>query len=412
MVRRGTADAGREAWNRRILGTTGRAIGLAFGLLGAGSGCREQAPSGGMPPPVVQVMTLTTTNVPIEHEFVGQLEAIANVEIRARVEGFVERIAFEEGGDVEAGALLFELDPRPYEQQLLGAEAALEETRAALAKSEKDVFRLRPLAERKAIPMQDLENALAAVEVARSQVASAEARVEGARINLGYCVVRSPVAGRIGASQVARGTLVGRAEPTLLATVSPLDPIWVQCNVSEVALLASERSMREHGREREEVTLGLVLADGSVYPETGRFVFLDRAVDPTTGTIRVRAEFPNPDRMLRPGMFSRLVFRPGMRTGVVVVPQRAVQELQGRAFVWVVNDEGKAQQRSVIMGRRVGSGWLVEEGLRTGERLVVEGLQKVRQDAPVQAVSGEAPAPSGSVPGGAGGPAGGAGTGE
>ncbi|MBX3746965.1 MAG: efflux RND transporter periplasmic adaptor subunit [Verrucomicrobiae bacterium] len=384
----GKAGAGREGWIRRIVGRVGLAMGLAVGLLGSGAGCRERPPSGGVPPPVVRVMTLTTTNVPTEHEFIGQLESIANVEIRARVEAFVERIAFEEGGDVEAGALLFELDPRPFEQQLLVAEGALSEARAALGKSEKDVARLRPLAERKAIPMQDLDNALAAVEVARSQVASAEARVEGARISLGYCEVRSPVAGRIGASEVSRGTLVGRGQPTLLATVSPLDPIWVHCNVSEVALLASERALREHGRDRGEVVLGLVLADGTTYSETGRFVFLDRAVDPTTGTIRVRAEFPNPDRLLRPGMFARLVFRPGMRTGVVVVPQRAVQELQGQTLVWVVNAEGKAQQRPVRMGRRVGSDWLVEEGLQAGERLVVEGLQKVRQDAPVQAETG------------------------
>ncbi len=350
------------------------------------SGCAKQAPSA-LPPPIVQVAEITTTNVPMSAEIIGQLDSPQNVEVRARVEAFVDKFLFTEGTEVKEGDPLFKLDDRPYVQQLAAADGSLAQAKAALNKYDKDVARLTPLAAKHAIPQQDLDNALASVEVGKADVLSAEARVESARLQLSYCDVRAPQSGLIGARQVSMGDLVGKGQPTLLATISILDPIWFYCNVSEVQLLKARAEAQRTGRKLDEVPITLLLATGEAHPQQGKFVFIDRAVDVKTGTLKLRAEFANPAKVLRPGMFARIRVHAGTRPDSILVPERAVTELQGKNFVWVIGADNKATQRPVQTGPQFGESLMILEGLKAGERIVVEGLQKVREGAPVQAMT-------------------------
>jgi membrane fusion protein (multidrug efflux system) len=335
-------------------------------------------------PPAVKVLEVRATNASMATEIIGQLDSPENVEVRARVEGFVEKVVFTEGTNVTAGQILFLLDKKPFLERLAAAKGAHGEAMAALNKYEKDVARLKPLASKKAIPQQDLENAEASVEVGKAGVVTAQARVEAAELDLSYCTVTSPIDGLIGAKQVSIGELVGRGQPTLLATISRLDPIWFYCAISEVQYLKAENEVRSKGRHVADLPVSLILADASIHPETGRFVFVDRAVDPKTGTLRIRAEFKNEKARLRPGMFGRIRVDLGDRPDSVLVPERAVAELQGKNFVWVIDDQNKATQRPVEVGDVIGSNVLITAGLKTGDRIVIEGLQKVRECAAVQ----------------------------
>lgn len=368
-------------------------VAMALALLGLGMGagvlgCKKEAPPP-LPPPVVQVMDVTTTNAPMHTEIIGQLDSPQNVEVRARVEAFVEKILFTEGTEVKEGAPLFLLDKKPFEERLAAANGMLAEARAQLNKYEKDVARLKPLAAKKAIPQQDLDNAEASVDVGKAAVLSADARVQSAQLDLGYCDVKAPMAGLIGAKQVSIGELVGKGQPTLLATMSTLDPIWFYCAVSEAQYLRAENRVRTTGKQIAELPATLILSDGSVHPAKGKFVFIDRAVDVKTGTLRVRAEFANAEKLLRPGMFGRINVDLGSRPDSVLVPERAVAELQGKNFVWVISPDGKATQRPVKVGETIGESVLIAEGLKAGERIVVEGLQKVREGAPVKAMTAQ-----------------------
>jgi membrane fusion protein (multidrug efflux system) len=339
------------------------------------------------PPPVVEVMEITTSDVPLSSTLIGQLDSPQNVDVRARVEAFVEDAPFTEGTEVHEGQIIFKLDKKPFIERLKGAEGALAEAMAALAKYRTDVARLQPLYDKNAIPKQDLDNALASVEVGEAGVQSAHAKVDSAKLDLGYCDVKAPITGLIGAKQVSIGDLVGRGEPTLLATMSTLDPIWFYCNVSEVDYLrAKERSIKL-GRNVEDLPLTLILAGGQENPGQGKFVFIDRAVDTKTGTLRVRAEFPNKKKLLRPGMFARVHVDIGKRSDAITVPERAIVSLQGKTFVWAVSPEGKVSQRPVTTGEQVGSVFIIEEGLKAGEKIVVEGVNKLREGIPVNAAA-------------------------
>jgi len=361
---------------------TGLAL-LTAALALSMSGCKKAEPPP-PPPPIVQVAEITLTNVPLGTEFIGQLDSPQNVEVRARVEAFVEKVLFIEGTEVKAGDPLFTLDKKPFQQRLNAANGMLAEAEAALNKNRTDTNRLTPLAKAKAIPLQDLDNAVASVAVGEANVLSAKARVESATIDLGYCDVKSPLDGMIGAKQVSVGNFVGKGEPTLLATISQLHPIWFYCNMSEARFLKAEAETRGSGKRVENLSLALILADGSVHSAPGKFVFIDRAVDTKTGTLRVRAEFPNPAKNLRPGMFARIKVDTGTRPDSILVPERAVAELQGKNFVWVIGADSKATQRAVKVGETIGEKVLILEGLNAGERIVTEGLQKVREGTLVQ----------------------------
>ncbi len=335
------------------------------------------------PPPIVEVMEIVSSEVRLSTTLIGQLDSPQNVEVRARVEGFVDKMPFKEGEQVQQGQVLFELDQKPFLERLAAANGALGEAKAALNKYQKDVDRLTPLAERRAIPQQDLDNAMASVDVGEAGVITAKAKVESAQLDLGYCVVKAPITGLIGAHQVSIGELVGKGEPTLLATISTLDPIWFYSNVSEVDYIKAEAKSRAIGRDVATLPLTLILADGVEHPDQGSFVFIDRAVDVKTGTLRVRAEFPNKEKLLRPGMFARIRVDLGTSKDSIVIPQRALVELQGKNFVWVITPENTARQRPVKTGELSDSNIVILEGLKLGERIVVEGLQKVREGIPV-----------------------------
>lgn len=335
------------------------------------------------PPPVVEVMEITTSEVPLSSTLIGQLDSPQNVEIRARVEGFVDKMPFTEGVEVKEGEVLFELDKKPFLEKLAAATGALAEANAALSKYKADVARLEPLYQKKAIPKQDLDNALASVDVGEAGVVTAKARVESTQIDVGYCTVKAPTTGLIGAAQVAIGELVGKGEPTLLATISTLDPIWFYCNVSEVDYVKAEEKSRALGRDVASLPLTLILAGGAEHPDQGRFVFIDRAVNVKTGTLRVRAEFSNKKKLLRPGMFARVRIDLGTRKDSLEVPERAIVELQGKTFLWIITPENTASQRPVKVGELVNSKVSILEGIKPGERIVVEGLQKAREGAPV-----------------------------
>ena len=335
------------------------------------------------PPPIVEVMEISTSEVPLTSTLIGQLDSPQNVEVRARVEAFVEETPFIEGTEVQQDQVIFKLDKKPFTERLNAAEGSLAEAKAALAKYKADVARLTPLYQKNAIPKQDLDNALASVEVGEAGVQSANARVDSAKLDLGYCDVKAPITGLIGAKQVSIGDLVGRGEPTLLATISTLDPIWFYCNVSEVDYIRATERSHKMGTKIESLPLTLILSDGKKLPDQGHFVFIDRAVDVKTGTLRIRAEFPNKDKLLRPGMFARARVDIGTRKNCIAIPERAILELQGKSFVWVVNANGIANQRAVTRGEQDGSDVIIPDGLKVGERIILEGLQKAREGAPV-----------------------------
>jgi membrane fusion protein (multidrug efflux system) len=339
------------------------------------------------PPPIVEVMELKPSEVSLTTTLIGQLDSPQNVEIRSRVEGFVDQMPFTEGLEVKQGDLLFQLDKKPFLEKLAAAQGMLAEAKASLKKYEADVARLQPLYEKSAIPKQDLDNAKAGVEVGEAGITSAQARVESAQLDLSYCEIKAPITGLIGAKLVSLGELVGKGEPTLLATISTLDPIWFYCNVAEVEYLQSVEKSKALGRAVETLPLTLILSNGKEHPDQGRFVFIDRAVDVKTGTLRVRAEFPNKEKNLRPGMFARARVDLGTRKDCIEVPERALVELQGKTFLWMVGDDNTCKMRPVVVGEKHGGNLVILEGVKVGERVIVEGIQKARDGAPVTALT-------------------------
>lgn len=335
-----------------------------------------------MPPPVVGILEIKESDIPMAATIIGQLDSPQNVEIRARVEAFVEQICFTEGTNVKKGDLLFALDKKPFVERLAAAKADYAKAEAALRKSEADLSRIKPLAGTGAVSKQDLDNATAAVDAGKASLEAAKAKMESSQLDLGYCEVRSPLDGLIGAKEVSVGDLVGKGQPTLLATMSSLNPIWCYCNIAEVDYIKIKNRALELGLDLGKLPLTLVLPNGKDHPEPGKLVFFDRAVSAKTGTMRVRAEFPNSTEILRPGMFARVRFEGGTRQGIQV-PERAVIELQGKAFVWTVDEKMTAHQRPVVLGDQKESNLVVLDGLKPGEHVIVEGVHKVREGAPV-----------------------------
>ncbi|RPH82750.1 MAG: efflux RND transporter periplasmic adaptor subunit [Candidatus Rokuibacteriota bacterium] len=420
-------------------------------LLAATAGCERNsgasAKTAAAPPPPTEVVVAAVEQRPVSivRDFTARTEAVPTVEVRARVPGVLEQVLFQEGTEVKQGQELFVLQQAEYRAALETARAQLakahadltrardasvvERSRAQLAqreadleKAKQDVARYRPLAEARAIPQQDLDTSVAAEKVAgaavdtfaaqlkdtelsqRTQVQLAEAAVEAgkasvtqAELNLGYTTIRSPITGIIGKVNVDRGNLVGKAEPTLLTTVSSVHPIYVDFSVGEADSLRMARRVKldPRGRVQEsQFRLELFLTDDRPFPHKGRVVFVDRAVDARTGTIAVRAEFPNPDKIIRPGQFARVRGVVEERPNAVLVPQRAVQEQQGTRTTLVVEGD-KVALRPVKLDERIGDFFVVTEGLKPGERVVVEGVQRVRPGMQVKAVAGKPAAGAG-----------------
>ncbi len=347
--------------------------------------------------PEVFVTDVVRRDVPVYLETVGQTRGSQDIEIRARVEGYLDRVAFTEGSFVRKGELLYQIDPLPLEAALANAKADLATARARLEKTNNDVTRLRPLAEQQAVSQQELDNAIAFQEAARAQVDAQQAATDKATLDLGYTHVTSPIDGLAGTTQVKAGSLVGRGESTLLTTVSAIDPILFRAGVSEAEALRIAKRAREAGQVASKVAVvELLLADGTVHPHKGRVDAIERAVDPTTGTLSVQFTFPNPERILRPGLYGRARFVVEMKAGALLVPQRAVTELQNLYSVAVVGEGNKVSFRNVRVGPRVDSLWVIEEGLNPGEKVVVEGLQKLRDGVVVS------PKPAAAAPAGKG----------
>lgn len=424
---------------------------LIGAVLGLGLAACERSPavSAAPKPPAVTVVAATARRIPVYGDYVGQTDAVKTVEIRARVEGFIERQAVADGADVKAGDVLFVIDPRPLQATLRQAQAnvardtaQLSQVEATLAQREADVQqaqanltrdlgqlenartqeqRYRTLLQKELVAGEQydqfrtnlttleatvqadraaIDNAKAAlgaaratIENARAAVRADEAVVESAQIQLGYTTIRSPLDGRMGRAEVRVGALVGRSDSTLLATVSTLDPMYVNFSVSEREALSVWRQLP--GRAGA-AAISITLPDDTVYPQPGRLDFVDRAVDPRTGTLALRATFPNPARLLRPGQYVRLRVLLEERPDAVVVPQAAILESQGSTSLFVVGPDQTVQARTVRMGPRIGPLWVVEDGLKPGEQVVLKGLQQVRAGMRVEPTVEALPAATGS----------------
>ncbi|MCI5065069.1 efflux RND transporter periplasmic adaptor subunit [bacterium] len=361
-------------------------------LLSALGGCSDEPQS--PPPPSVAVVPALERDVPIYNELVGQTIGAVDIAIRARVDGELIGLHFQEGQPVTKGELLYTIDPEPLRAKVVGVEGEVSEAVTALTKASADLKRVRPLAEMNALSQRDLDAATATHQAAEAAVETAQAKLESAKIELGYTEIRAPVSGVIGISEARVGDYVGRdPNPVVLNVISQIDPIHVRATVSESEYLAyAKRYAEEFGkslepRKEEQVPLQLILADGTTHEERGRIFAANNRIDPTTGTLTLQAEFPNPKLIVRPGQYAKLRFVKKTKKGAVLVWQRAVQELQDLHQIYVVNDEGIAQLRNVSPGEKVQGLWIIEEGLAPGEQVIVEGIQKVRPGVKVKALS-------------------------
>lgn len=359
---------------------------LALLVLAAAAGCTEAPPPAAPPPPDVFVAPATQQDVPVYLELVGQAMGSQDVEIRARVEGFLESVSFREGSIVKQGDLLYEIDRKPLEALLAAARADQATAQARLEKANNDVARYTPLVAKQAVSQQELDNAVADQDAFRSQLEAAKAAVEKAELDLSYTRITSPVTGLIGTTNVKAGNLVGRGESTLLTTISQIDPMLIRVGVTEADYLrVARRGLNRTGDAPRAEGIQLTLADGTVYPDTGRVTAVERAVDATTGTLGLEISYPNTGMLLRPGQYGKVRVQLDTKVGAVLVPQRAVQELQSLYSVVVVGADNKAAFRSVKVGQRVDALWVIEDGLKPGERVVVEGLQRVQDGMTVTA---------------------------
>lgn len=348
--------------------------------------CDDEQTSPEPPPPKVSVVTVETQPVANLIEIPGRVQAIAVAEVRARVDGVIQKRLYEEGTDVEAGQQLFQIDPREMQANLNAAKASLDRAKATAANAAQDVKRYEGLVAKQAISQQEYDTALARLRTARADVSQAEATVETAELNLGYTRVESPIDGVAGRAEVTVGALVTAANGTLLTRVEQFDPVYVNFSQSSSDLLSLRAQISSGAlqmQEKGKVPVQLVLENGEPYPHTGYVDFLAMSIDRATGTVAVRAQVPNPDRMLLPGQFVEARVEVGTRPESILLPQRGVIISERGASVMVVDQENTAQAREVKTGSMVEGNWVILEGLEGGDTVIVEGWQKARPGAPV-----------------------------
>jgi membrane fusion protein (multidrug efflux system) len=366
----------------------------AIALAAVGMRCTAEPPAPAAPPPPdVEVADVVERDVPIYLESIGVTRGDAEVEVRARIEGVLQSVNFAEGRLVNEGDLLYTIDPREYQAALQMAKAKLAQAQADLARYEQDVARFQPLVELNAVPRQSLDTAVAQVNAGRASVEAARAGVVSAELDLSYTRIVSPTDGIIGKTEVNAGNLVGRGQSTLLTQISKVDPIRLRVSISEREYLVLARRRDQIGRARQGL-VEMVLADGSLHPHRGRLVFADRLIDSTTGTLLIDIAFPNPERIVRPGQYGRARVVIDLKPRALLVPQKAVAALQAVDTVGVVKADNTVDVRQVKTGPRVGTLWVIDSGLAMGERVIVEGLQKVRPGMavnPIVAPSEEPP---------------------
>jgi membrane fusion protein (multidrug efflux system) len=363
------------------------ALTLASFAAGCGRKAATQAPTG---PIEVGVVTLAPVAVTLTRELPGRTSAYRVAEVRARVNGIVLKRLFTEGSDVKEGQRLFTIDPAPYQAALDSAKATLARAEANAANAKLTEDRYADLLQDNAVSKQEYDNAMASLTVADADVAAARAALDTARINLGYTKVTSPVSGRVGRSAVTEGAYVMAAQATLLATVQQLDPVYVDLMQSSVEVLQLRREFAEgklRGAGKDQAVVKLVFDDGREYDVPGTLQFADVTVDPTTGSIALRALFPNPRKELLPGLFVRARLEEGVAPDAILVPQAGVtRDQKGQPTALVVNAQNRVERRQLVTDRTVGDAWLVTAGVKAGDRVIVEGLQKVRPGAEVTAV--------------------------
>lgn len=380
--------------------TSGARAGILLGGLTlvamASAGCSKPEPPQ-MPPPEVLVAPVAQRNVPVYSEWVGTIEGYVNAEIRPKVQGYLLTQNYANGKVVTDGELLFQIDPRQFKAALDQAIGQLESAKALQVKTQLDVNRYRPLAKEGAVSQEELDNAIQQNEANKAAVFQAQANVEQARLNLDWTKVNSPIKGIAGINQAQIGDLVGPT--TILTTVSTVDPIKVEFPISEQEYLRFAEAINkvsETGKEDPDAPkLEVILADGKTYSHPGRFYAVNRQVDQRTGTLLVQALFPNPENVLRPGGYAKVRAATEVADGALLIPQRAVLDLQGTYQVYVLGADDTVTVRDVTPGPRSGSDWVITKGLSPGEKIVVEGLQKVRSGVKVVAK----PAPPSDAPG-------------
>lgn len=375
--------------------TTGPSLGLLLaGLLALGA-CSAPTPPP-PPPPEVDVITVTDQAVPYIVQLPGRVQAVRTAEVRARVDGIVQRRLYEEGSDVRAGQPLFSIDPRALRSSLNAVQATLARAQANAANAQQDVSRYQGLLEGQAISKQEYDAAVARLRSAQADVAQARAQVESARLSLSYTTVTAPIAGRAGRAQVTEGALVSASGGTLLTTIEQVGSVYINFSQSSSDLLAVRRELSSGQLtlpSLDRVPVSLQLEDGTTYGITGHIDFLDLAINEETGTAALRAEFANPGRVLLPGQFVRARIEAGTKAHGIMVPQRAVKVSAEGGTVMVVGERDLAEIRQVRLGALSGTNWIVMSGLKPGERVIVNGLQKVQPGKAVR-VSKGAPKPA------------------
>ncbi len=363
------------------------------------AGCSKQ-PEQTMPPPEVEVVVVRTEPVANVIELPGRVQAVRTAEVRARVTGIVGELLYREGSDVRAGQPLFSIDPRELQASLAAVQATLQRAEASATNARQDVERYRPLLKDQAISKQEYDTAVARLNTAEADVLQARAQVASGKLSLGYATVTAPISGRASRAQVTEGALVSATEGTLLTTIEQTSPVFVNFSQASSDILALRRQMASGVLQVpafDRVQVELELEDGSLFSQTGRLDFLDLALDESTGSAALRAEFPNPGGLLLPGQFVRARIFAGTRTDAILVPQRAVNVGAQGGSVVVVNAENLAEARPVKLGDLRGANWVVTGGLKPGDKVIVSGLQKVQPGKPVKVVEA-APAPAAPAP--------------
>jgi membrane fusion protein (multidrug efflux system) len=354
-----------------------------------------QGAGGAPPPPEVAVVTVTAQDSAVTNELPGRVEATRVAQVRARVPGIVQKRMFQEGGEVKAGEVLYQIDPAQYEANLASAEASLARAEANHALANAKLERYRPLVQTNAISKQEFDDLIAVQKQAAADVQAAKAARETARLNVGYARVTSPIAGRIGRALVTEGALVGQGEATPLAVVQQIDPIYVTLTQSNSELQALQRAMADGRLKRiskNEARVVLVNDSGKPYGEPGKLLFSEITVDEGTGSVLLRALFPNGNRSLLPGMYVRARLEQAVREQAITVPQQAVQRNGDNASVMVVGPENKVEARTVKTDGTLGDQWVIASGLKAGEKIIVEGFQKAQPGNPVKPVPWQAQA--------------------
>jgi len=356
-----------------------------------------QTPATARPPTPVSIVEIKPENTPATFEFTGKTASSRQVEINARVEGYLEKIAYTEGSLVKEGQLLFQLDPKPFQASLDSAKANLAQQEAALTRARQTLARVKPLAKQNAVSQQDLDNSTANVLESEAKVQAARANVEQAQLNLGYTTIRSPLTGLSSSANYREGALIrSGGTGSQLTTIVQIDPMWVNFGVGENEVLKI-RGQQEAGQLKGpgvgKAEVDLILADGSTYPQKGRITFVDPVVNAQTGTYNIRAVVPNPDNQLSPGQFVRVQIKGAFRPNAILVPQVAVMQGPTGKFVFTVGPDNTAQPKPVQVGDWYGDQWIIDAGLEAGDRVVVDGAVRLQPGAPVQIKPAAAPAP-------------------